>query len=126
MDQAKIADFEKNCKNLINEVKISPEIAEIEGVLNEAPAVAASEIGIDYRLIMLNQVANDSQRKVEKNKILAKITEIRKGKLAKVQAIITNAKSKNNDQTTKAELEKVINDLKILMSAAAGSAEKVV
>jgi hypothetical protein len=118
---------ETRLKDLINHAKISPNIIKIEAELNEKPRVLASELNIDYRATMLAQVANDPQRESEEARIINEIKSLRKSKLTKISEIITNAKNiKDKSGATKAELEKVINDLKILANAPADSAEQIV
>jgi geranylgeranyl pyrophosphate synthase len=72
-------------------------------------------------------VANDTQREQEKTRIITEINRIKQTKLAAVQQIITNAQTiKDKAPATKEELEKALNDLKILANAPANSAQSVV
>ncbi|CAG8649271.1 39432_t:CDS:2 [Gigaspora margarita] len=110
---------------LINEAKIQPDLTDIEAELNKKPVVSSSELkNSDYKTEMINLVRNDSQRTTQKQEIIKKINQIRENKLEAVRQIISQAQNIfNKDAATKEELEKVINDLKILANASQDKAE---
>ncbi|CAI2173569.1 604_t:CDS:10 [Funneliformis geosporum] len=106
------------------EVKIKPEIAEIEVQLNKVPVVSSTSLkNSDYRSEMLTLVADDNQRQVRKAEIMAEISQIREGKLAEARAKITKAKEiLENTVATQGDLERVIKELKILRN---GGSDKI-
>ncbi|WNE40434.1 MAG: hypothetical protein GBAus27B_000501 [Mycoplasmataceae bacterium] len=107
--------------------KVKPDIDEIEAELNKQPVIDSNQLDSDYKSEMINLANDDDERNQYKEEIIAKIKQIKNGKLELARAIITNSqKVLEKDKAIRDELKEAVNDLKILANASNNSAEGMV